>query len=185
MAKPSMTGGDTGAGLRKKNDGPRVNGMINCPEVRLITETGDNIGVVTTQDAMNRAKSVSLDLVEIVPNAEPPVAKIMNFGKFKFQERKKAAEAKKKQKVIEIKEIKLRPGIESNDYLVKLRKVKEFIEDGDKVKVTLRFRGREVAHSELGMKVMERMRDDVAEVAKTEVGPRMDGRSVLMVLCPK
>ena len=185
MKKSGMIGGNSGAGASKRDAGPRINQMITSPEVLLIVETGENVGAVSVRDALARAKEAGLDLVEIVPHAEPPVAKIMNYGKYRFQEQKKASEAKKKQKTVEIKEIKLRPGIEENDYQVKLRKVREFIEAGCKVKVTLRFRGREIAHSELGLNVTERMRDDVEDISKTEVSPRMEGRTVLMVLAPR
>ena len=169
----------------KKHSGPRMNNMITSKEVRLITEEGDNIGVVLTRDALDRAKRVEMDLVEIVPNAEPPVCKIMDYGKFKYQEQKKVAEAKKKQKTVELKEIKLRPTIESHDYAVKLKATRRFLEEGNKVKVTLRFRGREIAHSSLGLQVMQRLLDDAIDIAKVDQAPQMEGRIGLMILSAK
>ncbi|MFT6071891.1 MAG: translation initiation factor IF-3 [Alphaproteobacteria bacterium] len=169
----------------KKYSGPRMNAMINVKEIRLITEDGDNIGVVVTSDALDRAKNVALDLVEIVPNAEPPVCKIMDYGKHKYQEQKKLAEARKKQKTIETKEIKLRPNIETHDYDVKLRASRRFLEEGNKVKVTLRFRGREIAHSNLGLKLMQRFLEDNIDLAKIDQAPRMEGRIGLMILSAK
>ena len=142
-------------------DGPRVNEDIRSPQVRLIDQDGEMQGVLTIREAQNRAFMVGLDLVEISPNADPPVVKILDFGKFKYEQQKKKNEAKKKQKVIEIKEIKVRPNIDENDYQVKLRAMKSFIEEGDKVKVTLRFRGREMAHQDLGVKVLERIRTEM------------------------
>jgi translation initiation factor IF-3 len=142
-------------------------------------------GVVSTREAMNRAFAVGLDLVEISPNAEPPVAKILDYGKFKYEQQKKKNEARKKQKVIEIKEIKVRPNIDENDYQVKLRAMKSFIDEGDKVKVTLRFRGREMAHQELGIKVLERIRTDMDGETKVEQMPKMENRQMVMVLTPK
>lgn len=155
------------------------------PQVRLIDEKGENHGVVSTREAMALADQAGLDLVEISPTADPPVCKILDFGKYKYEAQKKAAEARKKQKVIEVKEIKLRPGIDINDYNVKMRAMRRFLEEGDKVKVTMRFRGREMAHQELGMKVLERVRDDLIELAKVEQLPRMEGRQMVMVVTPK
>lgn len=169
----------------KKNSGPRMNNMINAKEIRLITEEGENIGVVLTRDALDRAKRVEMDLVEIVPNAEPPVCKIMDYGKFRYQEQKKVTEAKKKQKVVELKEIKLRPTIDTHDYEVKLKATRRFLAEGNKVKVTLRFRGREIAHVDLGLKVMQRLLDDVIDVAKVDQAPQMEGRIGLMILSAK
>ena len=156
--------------------------MINVREVRLIDETGENVGVVETRAAMQRAQDVGLDLVEISPNASPPVCKILDFGKYKYEAQKKANEARKKQKVIEIKEIKLRPMIDDHDYQIKLRNMRGFLEEGDKVKVTLRFRGREFAHQELGVKVLERVRSDLEDLGKVEQFPRMEGRQMVMVI---
>ena len=166
-------------------DGPRVNEAIRVPSVRLIDEEGEMQGVMTTRDAMQRAFSVGLDLLEISPNAEPPVVKILDYGKFKYEQQKKKNEARKKQKVIEIKEVKVRPNIDENDYQVKMRAMKSFIEEGDKVKVTLRFRGREMAHQDLGVKVLERIRGDMDERAKVEQMPRMENRQMIMVLSPR
>ncbi|MGZ6050326.1 MAG: translation initiation factor IF-3 [Phenylobacterium sp.] len=166
-------------------DGPRVNEEIRVPSVRLIDQDGEMQGVMSAREAVQRAYSVGLDLVEISPNAEPPVVKILDFGKFKYEQQKKRNEAKKKQKVIEIKEIKVRPNIDENDYQVKLRAMRSFIEEGDKVKVTLRFRGRELAHPELGMKLLQRVRADFEPIAKCEYEPRMEGRQMIMILAPR
>jgi translation initiation factor IF-3 len=169
----------------KKSDEPRMNALINIEQIRLITEDGDNIGVVATKEALERARKLNLDLVEIVPNAEPPVCKIMDYGKYKYQEQKKAVEAKKKQKIVEIKEIKLRPNIEIHDYNVKLKSSRRFLEEGNKVKVTLRFRGREIAHADLGLKLMQRFLDDNIDIAKVDQSPQMEGRVGLMILSAK
>ncbi len=166
-------------------EGPRVNEEIRVPQVRLIDEEGEMQGVMTTREAMGRAFSVGLDLLEISPNAEPPVVKILDYGKFKYEQQKKKNEARKKQKVIEIKEVKVRPNIDENDYQVKLRAMRSFIEEGDKVKVTLRFRGREMAHQDLGVKVLERIRGDMDERTKVEQMPRMENRQMIMVLSPR
>lgn len=166
-------------------DGPRVNEEIRVPQVRLIDQDGEMQGVMTARDALNRAFSVGLDLLEISPNAEPPVVKILDYGKYKYEQQKKKNEAKKKQKVIEIKEIKVRPNIDENDYQVKLRAMKTFIDEGDKVKVTLRFRGREMAHQDIGVKVLERIRTDMDGQTKVEQMPRMENRQMVMVLSPR
>ncbi|MBB4267554.1 translation initiation factor IF-3 [Roseospira visakhapatnamensis] len=166
-------------------DGPRVNEAIRIPEVRLIDETGENVGVVPTREAMARAVDAGLDLVEISPSADPPVCKILDYGKFKYENQKKKNEAKKRQRVIEVKEIKVRPNIDDHDYAVKMRNCHRFLEDGDKVKVTLRFRGREMAHQDLGMKVLHRIRDDMADLAKVEQLPKMEGRQMIMIMAPK
>jgi translation initiation factor IF-3 len=166
-------------------DGPRVNEEIRIPQVRLIDEEGEMQGVMTAREAMQRAFSVGLDLVEISPNADPPVCKILDFGKFKYEQQKKKNEAKKKQKVIEIKEIKVRPNIDENDYQVKMRAMKSFIEEGDKVKVTLRFRGREMAHQDIGVRVLERIRAEMDTTSKVEQMPRMENRQMVMVLSPR
>jgi len=166
-------------------DGPRVNEEIRVPQVRLIDQDGEMMGVMGARDAMLRAYAVGLDLVEISPNADPPVCKILDYGKFKYEQQKKRNEAKKKQKVIEIKEIKVRPNIDENDYQVKMRAMKSFIEEGDKVKVTLRFRGREMAHQDLGVKVLERIRADMDAATKVEQMPRMENRQMVMVLTPR
>ena len=166
-------------------DGPRVNEDIRVPQVRLIDQDGEMQGVMTAREAIQRAYSVGLDLLEISPNADPPVCKILDFGKFKYEQQKKKNEAKKRQKVIEIKEIKVRPNIDENDYQVKLRAMKSFIEEGDKVKVTLRFRGREMALQDIGVKVLERIRGDMDYGTKVEQMPRMENRQMVMVLTPK
>ncbi|MEL6298008.1 MAG: translation initiation factor IF-3 [Pseudomonadota bacterium] len=165
--------------------GPRMNAQIRVPEVRLIDDTGENVGVVQTTDAQQRAEAVGLDLVEVSPDAKPPVAKIMDYGKFKYQEQKKAAEARKKQKTVEVKEVKMRPNIDAHDYDVKMRAMKRFFDEGDKVKVTLRFRGREMAHQNLGMDVLHRVKSDTEEIAKVELEPRSEGRQMIMVLAPR
>jgi translation initiation factor IF-3 len=168
-----------------RNDGPRVNEDIRTPQVRLIDQDGEMQGVMTAREALLRAYAIGLDLLEISPNAEPPVVKILDFGKFKYEQQKKKNEAKKKQKVIEIKEIKVRPNIDENDYQVKLRAMKSFIDEGDKVKVTLRFRGREMAHQDIGVHVLERIRADMDSLTKVEQMPRMEGRQMVMVLTPR
>jgi translation initiation factor IF-3 len=165
--------------------GPRVNEEIRSPQVRLIDESGEMAGVMTAREAQQRAYAAGLDLLEISPNAEPPVVKILDYGKFKYEQQKKRNEAKKKQKVIEIKEIKVRPNIDENDYQVKMRAMKSFIEEGDKVKVTLRFRGREMAHQEIGIRVLERIRTEMDTTSKVEQMPRMENRQMVMVLTPK
>ncbi|WP_459674835.1 translation initiation factor IF-3 [Acidisoma sp. 7E03] len=168
-----------------RGDGPRVNEEIRSPQVRLIDQDGEMIGVMSARDALQRAFSVGLDLLEISPNAEPPVVKILDYGKFKYEQQKKKNEAKKRQKVIEIKEIKVRPNIDENDYQVKLRAMKSFIEEGDKVKVTLRFRGREMAHQDIGIRVLERIRADMDQQTKVEQMPKMENRQMIMVLSPR
>jgi len=165
--------------------GPRINDAIRAREIRLIDETGQNVGVVNRQDAMDRALAAGMDLVEISPDAAPPVCKILDYGKFKYQEQKKAAEARKNQKIVEIKEIKLRPNIDDHDYDVKMKSIKRFFEEGDKVKVTLRFRGREMAHQSLGMDVLRRVKADLEAISKVEAEPRFEGRQMVMVLAPK
>jgi len=169
----------------RESQGPRINDAIRAREVRLIDEEGQNVGVVSRVEALERATTAGLDLVEISPDAQPPVCKILDFGKFKYQEQKKAAEARKNQKIVEIKEIKMRPGIDDHDYDVKMRAIKRFFEEGDKVKVTLRFRGREMAHQELGMNVLRRVKADVEGISKVESEPRFEGRQMIMVLAPK
>ncbi len=165
--------------------GPRINEHIRVREVRLIDENGENVGVMPTIDARVRANDVGLDLVEISPDANPPVCKILDFGKYKFQLQKKAAEARKHQKVVELKEIKMRPGIDDHDYDVKMRSIHRFFEEGDKVKITLRFRGREMAHTNLGMDVLKRVKADLENIAKVEAEPKFEGRQMIMILAPK
>jgi translation initiation factor IF-3 len=165
--------------------GPRYNELIVSDKVRVIDENGENLGVMYTREAIEQANGVGLDLVEVSPNADPPVCKFLDVGKFRYEAQKKANLARKTQKTQEIKEIKMRPNIDDHDYDVKMRNVFRFIDDGDKVKVTLRFRGRELSHQQLGMNLLRRVQDDVVEVAKVEAYPRMEGRQMLMVLAPK
>ncbi len=155
------------------------------PQVRLIDQDGEMQGVLTTREAMQRAFDVGLDLLEISPNADPPVCKITDYGKYKYEQQKKANEARKRQKVVEIKEVKVRPNIDDHDYDVKMRAMKSFIGEGDKVKVTLRFRGREMAHQDLGIRVLERIRTELGETIKVEQMPRLENRQMIMVLAPK
>jgi translation initiation factor IF-3 len=162
-----------------------VNEDIRSAQVRLIDEEGEMQGVMTAREAIQRAFAIGLDLLEISPNADPPVVKILDFGKYKYEQQKKKNEARKKQKVIEIKEIKVRPNIDENDYQVKMRAMKSFIGEGDKVKVTLRFRGREMAHQEIGVRVLERIRSEMDLVTKVEQMPRMENRQMVMVLSPR
>lgn len=171
--------------LTPSRDGPRVNRDIVVAQVRLIDEQGENLGVVSKDEAIERAEEAGMDLVEISPSAEPPVCKILDYGRFKYQDQKKKSEARKKQKTIDIKEIKMRPNIDQHDYDVKMRAINRFIADGDKVKVTMRFRGREMVHQELGLKVLDRVRDQIEEVAKVEQFPKMEGRQMIMVVAPK
>ena len=166
-------------------EGPRVNEEIRVPQVRLIDEAGEMLGVMSIRDALYKAYQSGLDLLEISPNAVPPVCKITDYGKFKYEQQKKANEARKKQKVVEIKEIKVRPNIDDHDYDVKMKQAKSFIGEGDKVKVTLRFRGREMAHQELGVKLLERIRTELVELVKVEQMPRLENRQMIMVLAPK
>jgi translation initiation factor IF-3 len=167
-----------------RDTGPRVNDRIRAPEIRLIGPEGENIGLVTPGRAMQLAEEAGLDLVEISPNATPPVCKIMDFGKFKYETQKKEAEARKKQKIIEIKEVKFRPNTDTHDYEVKMRNVIRFLEEGDKVKVTLRFRGREMAHQDLGRVLLDRVAEDVKELGKIESMPRVEGRQMVMMIGP-
>ncbi len=166
-------------------DGPRSNKEIRIPRIQLIDADGHNHGSIPTEDALRMAEEAGLDLVEIVPNAEPPVCKILDLGKLKYANQKKAAEARKKQKVVEIKEIKMRPNIDTHDYEVKMRAMLRFFDEGDKVKVTLRFRGREMAHQELGMKLLMQVKEETLAIAKVEAEPRLEGRQMMMVLAPK
>jgi translation initiation factor IF-3 len=166
-------------------EGPRINDEIRVPQVRLIDDAGEMIGIMSAREALIRAYDVGLDLVEISPNAVPPVCKILDYGKYKYEQQKKANEARKKQKVVEIKEIKVRPNIDDHDYEVKMKQMKNFIGEGDKVKVTLRFRGREMAHQELGVKVLERIRGDLIELVKVEQMPKLENHQMVMVVAPK
>lgn len=165
-------------------DEHRINNRIEAREVRLVDEDGNMVGVVPTREALLRAEDAGLDLVEISPNADPPVCKILDFGKFKYEAQKRANVARKKQRVIEVKEIKMRPGIDDNDYNIKMKKVHTFLTEGDKVKVTMRFRGREMAHQNIAMDILDRVRDEVKELAKIEQFPKMEGRQMVMVMAP-
>ena len=168
-----------------QKDGPRVNQEIRSRDVQLIDDTGANRGITPTHEAIAIAQAAGLDLVEISPNTTPPICKILDYGKYKYQAQKKAAEARKKQKTVEVKEIKLRPGIDTHDYDVKMRSMRRFFEEGDKVKVTLRFRGREMAHQDLGYKLLDRVKEDTATIAKVELSPMSEGRQIVMILAPR
>ncbi|MGB0670903.1 MAG: translation initiation factor IF-3 [Rhodospirillales bacterium] len=168
-----------------RQSGPRVNDMIDAASVRVIDADGSMVGVLSVEEGIEMAQEAGLDLVEVSPNAEPPVCKILDYGKYKYEEQKKKNEQRKKQKVIEVKEIKMRPNIDTHDYEVKMRSVQRFLEEGDKVKLTIRFRGRELAHQELGMQVLERVRTEIDEIAKVEQMPKMEGRLMVMVVAPR
>ncbi len=165
--------------------GPRYDNFIQVPKVRVIDENGENLGVMITAEATEQANEVGLNLVEVSPNADPPVCKFLDVGKYRYEAQKKANAARKTQKTQDIKEVKMRPNIDTHDYDVKMRNVNKFIENGDKVKVTLRFRGREMAHQHLGMDLLKKVQADVDEIAKVEAFPRLEGRQMLMVLAPK
>nr|WP_258571115.1 translation initiation factor IF-3 [Flavimaribacter sediminis] len=167
------------------NTGPRANDDIRAPRVQLIDSEGNNRGEVDIEEARSAATESGLDLVEISPNATPPVCKILDLGKLKYQNQKKAAEARKKQKTVEVKEIKMRPNIDTHDYDVKMKAMNRFFESGDKVKVTLRFRGREMAHQQLGMQLLQKVKDDTIDIAKVEAEPKLEGRQMMMVLAPR
>jgi len=164
---------------------PRINGEINSPEIRLVGEEGEQLGIVSLADAVARAEAAELDLVEIAPMAKPPVCRIMDYGKFKYREAKKQHEAKLKLKQIQVKEVKFRPGTDEGDYQIKLRNLIRFLGEGDKAKITLRFRGREMAHQEFGVRLLERIRNDLEQHATVEQFPRMEGRQMVMLLSPK
>jgi len=163
----------------------RVNNDITASQVRLIDVDGNQVGVVSLEDAKQSAADAGYDLVEISPNAEPPVCRVMDYGKYRYEESKKKAAAKKKQKQMEIKEVKFRPGTDEGDYEVKLRNLRRFLEDGDKCKVTMRFRGREMAHQELGLELLEQVEEDLAEIGTVEQRPKLEGRQMVMVVAPK
>jgi len=167
-----------------RDTGPRINDRIRADEIRLIGAEGENVGVVTPRRALEMAEEVGLDLVEISPNAAPPVCKIMDYGKYKYEQQKRESEARKKQKIIEVKEVKFRPGTDTHDYDVKMRNVLKFLEGGDKVKITLRFRGREMAHQNLGRELLERIAEDVKDVGRIENMPKMEGRQMIMIIGP-
>ena len=165
--------------------GPRVNEQIEAEKVRVVNADGEMVGVISKEEGIEIAFEAGLDLVEVSPSADPPVCKVLDYGKYKYEAQKKANEARKKQKVIDVKEIKMRPGIDEHDYQVKMRSVRRFLDEGDKVKMTIRFRGREMTHQELGMKVLDRVREDVDELAKVEQFPKSEGRLMTMVIAPK
>ncbi len=168
-----------------RDSGPRVNDQIRVREVLLIDDSGEKRGVTPIEDAMAMAAEAGLDLVEVAGNSQPPVCKILDYGKFKYQAQKRANEARKKQKTVEVKEIKMRPNIDKHDYDVKMRAMQRFFEEGDKVKVTLRFRGREMAHQNLGMELMRKVQTEVEEMAKVELHPKLEGRQMIMVMAPR
>ena len=167
------------------NTGPRANEDIQADQVQLIDQDGNNHGEVPIDAALSAARESGLDLVEISPNAKPPVCKILDLGKLKYQTQKKAAEARRKQKTVEVKEIKMRPNIDTHDYDVKMKAMNRFFGSGDKVKVTLRFRGREMAHQQLGMQLLQKVKEDTVDIAKVEAEPKLEGRQMMMVLAPK
>lgn len=169
---------------RKKDDGPRINDDISVDEVRLIDSEGEMVGVVSTRKALEMAEEAGLDLVELSPNAEPPVCKILDYGKYKYEQQKKANEARKKQKTVEVKEVKMSPRIEKNDYDVKMRNAKRFLESGNKVKISMRFRGREMAHQDIGKDLFVKMREELKELSNVELEPKMEGRQMVMILGP-
>jgi len=168
----------------QQQSGPRVNEQIRSAEVRLIDGDGEMIGVVTIEDALARANEAGLDLLEVSPNAAPPVCKLIDYGKYRYEQQKKANVARKKQKIIQLKELKMRPTIEEHDYQVKMKAARKFLDAGDKVKFTMRFRGREVAHQDVGMQVFNRIKDELAELIKIESQPRMEGRQMIMIVAP-
>ena len=169
---------------RTKDRGPRSNNRISSPDVQVITNEGENLGVLSTNEAISMAKNQGLDLIEIAPNAKPPVCKIMDMGKFKYDAQKKANLAKKKQKIVSLKEIKMRPVTETHDYEFKVKNAKKFISKGDKVKFTIRFKGRELQHSHLGNELMSKIKEDMKEVGKVELQPKFDGKQMIMVIQP-
>ena len=169
---------------RTKDRGPRSNNRISSPEVQVITAEGENLGVISTNEAISMAKKQGLDLIEIAPNASPPVCKIMDMGKYKYDAQKKANQAKKKQKIVLLKEIKMRPVTETHDYEFKVKNAKKFISKGDKVKFTIRFKGRELQHSHLGNELMSKIKEDMKEVGKVELHPKFDGKQMIMVIQP-
>jgi len=181
----SPVGDDSIATANERDRGHRINGEINVPELRLMGVDNQPLGIVATRDAIRMAEEAEVDLVEIAPTAVPPVARLMDYGKFKYQEQKRAAEARAKQKIIQVKEVKFRPGTDDNDYNVKLRNLNRFLDEGDKAKITLRFRGREMAHQEFGVRLLERIRTDLEGVGQVEAMPKLEGRQMIMIIAPK
>ena len=166
----------------RKDDGPRMNENITASEVRVVGADGEMAGVMSVAEGIKLAEEAGLDLVEVSPNANPPVCKVLDYGKYKYEQQKKASEARKKQKTVDVKEVKIRPGIEEHDYNVKMKAARKFLENGDKVKVTMRFRGREMAHQDIGMDLLKRMIEELADVGKVDLQPKMEGRQIIMVL---
>ena len=181
--KPNMSNTQNDSNQDKNN--PRINEQITNPQVRLILSTGENIGIISTREALKKAEEAGLDLIEIAPNDSCPVCKILDFGKYKYEMQKRKADARKKQKIVEVKEIKFTPNIGDNDYSVKMRSAKRFLEEGNKVKFTLRFRGREMSYVDLGMEVLRRAKAELEDVAKVDQEPKMDGRQMAMMMSPK
>lgn len=181
---PSSGRPDNRAPQRPVDDGPRVNDQIRAEKIRVIDADGEMKGVMSVREALVLAEEAGLDLVEISPNTDPPVCKILDYGKYKYEQQKKAAEARKKQKIVDLKEIKIRPGIEQHDYEVKLRNARKFLEGGDKVKFTMRFRGREMSHIQLGRDLLQKMKEELAPVSKVEYEPKLEGRQMIMILVP-
>ena len=169
----------------KKDVGPRTNEQITASEVRVISSTGAQLGIISIREALNSAEDEGYDLVEVSPDAKPPVCKIIDYGKLKYKEQKSKKEAKKKQKTIEVKEIKMRPGIDTHDYQVKVKALKKFISDGNKVKVSMRFRGREMEHQNLGFDLLKKLTEEVSEYAKVEVPPKSEGKQIMIILVPQ
>jgi len=170
--------------MNTKIDEPRINNQIRCDKIRLVGADGEMVGVVTVPEGLRAARDAGLDLVEVSPNAEPPVCKILDYGKYKYEQQKKAAEARKKQKIVVIKEVKLRPGIDKHDLEVKMKAVHKFLEEGDKVKLTLRVRGREMSHQDIGMKLLEKIREELGTTVRIEHEPKLEGRQVIMIVAP-
>lgn len=186
IARPPLTGARPEAGVRReKNDGPRVNGAIIAKQIRVIDADGEMRGVMSVREALALAEEAGLDLVEISPGAEPPVCKVLDYGKYKFEMQKKAAEARKKQKVVELKEVKLRPGIDDHDFEIKMKNARTFLSEGDKVKITLRFRGREMAHQDIAQALLKRVRETLDEVGKVVTEPSFEGRQIVMIIAQK
>ena len=169
----------------KKDIGPRTNEQITASEVRVISSTGDQLGIISIREALNHAEDEGYDLVEVSPDAKPPVCKIIDYGKLKYREQKSKKEAKKKQKTIEVKEIKMRPGIDTHDYQVKVKALNKFISGGNKVKVSMRFRGREMEHQNLGLDLLKKLTEEVSEYAKVEVPPKSEGKQIMIILAPQ
>lgn len=182
---PQDFGDDSIATANERERPHRINGEINVPELRLMGVDNQPLGIVATRDAMRMAEEAEVDLVEIAPTAMPPVARLMDYGKFKYQEQKRAHEARLKQKIIQVKEVKFRPATDDADYAVKLRNLNRFLEEGDKAKITLRYRGREMAHQEFGIRLLERIRTDLEAVGQVESMPKLEGRQMIMIIAPK